>query len=222
MNKVDERLMRLDLWDVGGKARISLNLIKSTETQVPQNIQQVFKFVGARTRSQLLFEVQGERMVVSPQDWLLFIDGKWKKLTTPAEIDDYVERKTVGPLFVIDEVVREDGRQVLMGTIFNSTRTGMSPVEIPLLQGASPSAFDSRSRTRDRRVSPDELDDEDEDDDDFEDSEAMPEEMRRYKRYIQKFRERYRGEIPNFNELNKSSAQWTFQNGNAAGSQNKT
>ena len=140
VNKVDERLMKLELWDIDGKAKVSLNLIKSTETSLPQNIQQIFKFVGARTRSQLMFEVNNERMLISPKDWLLFVEGKWVKLSSPESIDAYVERRLVGPLFVIDEVISEEGRQVLLGTLFNSTRTEMKPIELPLQQSAGPSS----------------------------------------------------------------------------------
>lgn len=136
--KIEERLMNLELWDVEGKVKISLNLLRSTEAWFPQNIQRNFKFVGARTRSQFVFEVDKERMLLSPQDWLLLTESGWKKLVTSEEIDDYVTRKVTGPLFVFDGVSRKDGRQVLMGTLFNATRTDMRNIEIPVQQGGTP------------------------------------------------------------------------------------
>ncbi|NGX42108.1 MAG: hypothetical protein K940chlam7_00385 [Chlamydiae bacterium] len=154
VSKIEERLMRLDLWDVAGKGKVTLNLIKSTETRIPQDVEKTFKFVGARTRSQLMFEVKDERVIISPQDWFLYIDGEWQKLTTPKEIDDYVERKTVGPLFVVDSIDRGDGHQVLMGTIFNGTRTDMKSVEIPLQQSTSPGFTTPKPDAR-RRPPPD-------------------------------------------------------------------
>lgn len=138
VKKVDERIMNLELWDVEGKGKIVLNLLKTNEAWLPQNLQQSFKFVGARTRSQFVFEVNKERMLLRPQDWLVLTDKGWKKLVTPEEIDDYVDRKMVGPLFVFDGIERKDDRQIIKGALFNSSRTEMFPVEIPLQQSGSP------------------------------------------------------------------------------------
>lgn len=138
LNKVEDRLIKFDLWDAEGRIKVPINLIKSTDIFPPFNIEKDFKFMGSRTRSQFMFEVNNERILISPKDWFLYINNAWKKLTTPQEIDDYVNRKTVGPLFIVDDIVREDGRQVLFGTIFNSSRTEMKPIEIPLQQSGSP------------------------------------------------------------------------------------
>lgn len=137
VKKVDERLVNFELWDVDGKAKMALNLLKSNETWGPQNIQQNFKFVGARTRSQFVFEINKERMLLSPHDWLVLTEEGWKKLVTPEEIDDYVNRKLTGTLFVFDGISKKDDRQVLLGTIFNSARTEMQNVELPVQQGIS-------------------------------------------------------------------------------------
>ena len=140
VKKIDDRVMNLELWDAGGKGKIALNLIKANEAWLPQNLEQNFKFVGARTRSQFVFEVNNERMLLSPHDWLLLSDGVWKKLKTPQEIDDYVERRTTGPLFVFDNIERKEDRQVINGTLFNAARTEMVNMELPLQQGANSAA----------------------------------------------------------------------------------
>jgi hypothetical protein len=137
INKIEDRIMKLDFWDVDGQAKISLNLIKSMEAWIPQSIQKEFSFIGARTRSQFLFEINKERMTLSPLDWILRTEKGWKKLTTVQDIDDYVERKITGPLFVFDGVEKRDGKQVLLGTLFNKTRTEIKSIEVPMQQGAS-------------------------------------------------------------------------------------
>lgn len=143
VKKVDERLINFELWDVDGKAKVVLNLLKSNENWTFQNIQQNFKFVGARTRSQFVFEINKERMLLSPHDWLVLTTEGWRKLSSSEEIDDYVNRKLTGTLFVFDGVSRKDDRQVLLGTIFNPSRTDMQPIEIPVHQGsANPGAIE--------------------------------------------------------------------------------
>lgn len=162
VKKIDDRVMNLELWDVDGKGKISLNLVKVNEPWVPQNLEQNFKFIGARTRSQFVFEINKERMLLSPNDWLLLSGTTWKKLVTPQEIDDYVERKTVGPLFVFDKVERKDDRQVVIGTLFNSARTEMVTVEFPLQQSkgkrananGKASEAEKRQKTKETNPSP--------------------------------------------------------------------
>lgn len=132
VRKVDERILNLELWDVGGKGKISLNLVKSNEQWVPKNLEDSFKFLGARTRSQFIFEIQNERTFLSPHDWLVLTDGEWKKLITPQDIDDYVQRKIVGPLFIFEGIEKHDDKQVISGTLFNTSRTEMVPMELQL------------------------------------------------------------------------------------------
>lgn len=139
VKKVDERIMNLELWDVDGKGKIILNLVKANEAWMPQNLEQSFVFVGARTRSQFIFEIDDERVLLSPQDWLVLIEGAWKKLKTPEEIDAYVERKTIGALFVFDGLERRDDKQVIIGSLYNGSRTEKVVIELALQQSSQPS-----------------------------------------------------------------------------------
>lgn len=137
VKKIEDRIMNLELWDVDGKGKIVLNLIRSNEAWTPKNLEEQFKFIGARTKSQLIFEVKEERMLLRPNDWLVLTETGWKKLETPDEIDQYVERKLVGPLFVFDQIERKDDRQVISGTLFNAARTEMMPMELSLQQNVT-------------------------------------------------------------------------------------
>lgn len=181
VKKIEDRLMNLELWDPEGKGKIALNLLKSSEVQTPVNIQQNFKFVGARTRSQFVFEIGGERMLLSPHDWLLMTKDGWIKLQTPEEIDSYVDRNVTGPMFVFDGVERKDDHLSLIGTVYNASRTDKQPVEIPLQQnapaGGAPGKGEERGHgghhgkkpgmNQSNHRTPPEMDDDD--DDDFDD-----------------------------------------------------
>lgn len=137
VRKSDDRLMTFELWDVEGKGKVTLNLIKSSEPWMAhhaQTIQHLFKFVGARTRTQYVFEVNQERMVISPSDWLLLTQEGWKKLAKADEIDDYVKRKLSGVLFVFEGLARKEDKQVMLGTLYNTSRTDFQTIELPLQQ----------------------------------------------------------------------------------------
>lgn len=140
VRKIEERVMTFDLWDEEGKNKIALTLLKAVEPWMPQTVQQSFKFVGARTRSQCIFEVNNERVLLRHQDWLLMTDNGWQKLSTVEEIDDYVNRKLKGVLFIFDGITKKDDKQLLVGTIFNASRTEMETIELAAQQG-TPSKF---------------------------------------------------------------------------------
>jgi len=114
VKKIDERLMNLEIWDQEGKNRMTLNLLKSAEAPIPPAIQQSFKFIGARTRSQYVFEINQERMLLMPKDWLLLTDQGWIKLSTVEEIDNFVNRKMTGPLFIEDDAICIERRIILI------------------------------------------------------------------------------------------------------------
>ncbi len=151
VKKVDERVLNLELWDVGGKGKITLNLVKSNEQWVPKNLEEGFKFLGARTRSQFIFDIQNERTFLSPHDWLVFTDGEWIKLTTPQQIDDYVQRRIVGPLFIFEGIEKHDDKQVISGALFNSSRTEMVPMELQLQPSAQPTHTQLAKKQRDEK-----------------------------------------------------------------------
>jgi len=137
IKKIDDKLMNFELWDAEGKNKVVLNLLKSNESVVPPTLMASFHFLGAKTLSQFVFEINKERMTLTPQDWLLYIDKGWRKLTTPEEIDAYVDRKTLGYLFVFDAVEKRDDKQVMVGTLFNRARSDSQSVELVMQQSGT-------------------------------------------------------------------------------------
>ena len=122
LRKIDERLLRFDLWDGEGKARVTVNMIKSTEMwRFPKGTN--IRFAGARTRSQAILEFDEQRIIVGPHEWLLRTEQGWGKLTTIEQIDDYVEGRIIGELFVCEGVVKEEGQQLFRGRVYSPMRS---------------------------------------------------------------------------------------------------
>lgn len=130
VKKLDERMLTFDLWDAEGKNKLTLNLLKSNEQWSPESLQSEFKFVASRTRSQFVFEINGERVLLKPQDWLVQTENGWKKLSTPEEIDDYVSRKISGPMFIFNGIVKNEDHQAISGILYSHNRTEIESVEL--------------------------------------------------------------------------------------------
>jgi hypothetical protein len=175
INKIEERIMNCDLWDPDGKQKLRLNLLKSMESWIPQNLERQFRFVGAHTRSQYAFELNKQRMILSPDDWLLHTTEGWVKLDTLEQIDKYVNRVLSGTLFVFEGIGNDGQQQVIEGRMFNASRTEGREMQIPIqkamagLQGAvsnQPGVVKASD------------DDEDDDEEDDEDDDEFPEPYR--------------------------------------------
>ncbi len=131
VKKISEKNILFELWDPEGKSKITLNLPKSQEAWAP-HAQIDFKFIGARTRSQCILEIGGERVSLRPQDWLILTNFGWQKISQEEDIDDYVSRRLIGPLFVFDKIMKKEERHLLFGTLYNGTRSAYKNIELPL------------------------------------------------------------------------------------------
>lgn len=138
VKKIDERIMSLELWDAEGRTKVAINLLKSGEAWNTQIVQQAFVYEGARTRRQFIFEINGERVFLSPNDWLLLTAEGWKNLKDPKQIDDYVNRRITGTLFVFLGIERHEGKQLLVGELYSPARSDMQKIELVVLPGAKP------------------------------------------------------------------------------------
>ncbi len=155
IKKVDERIMRLKLWDESGRATMTLHLAKSMEMWTPQQIEQSFKFVGSRTRKQSILEINEERLFLSPFDWLIQTKSGWQKLATEQEIEQYVNGMLNGELFIFDGIKKRGGQQCLVGHLFNRSRSVLQEIELPLQRSEAPISTNSRKAKREEiRIPP--------------------------------------------------------------------
>ena len=134
LKKVNEKVMNFELWDSEGKGKIVLNLIRTQEHEKTPDLLNEFKFVGAKTWAQFIVEAQSNRLVLKPHDWLVLTGEGWHKIESPDEVDDYVNQRLKGPLFILDKMVKKNGRQTLIGQLFNSSRTQCQIVDLPAPQ----------------------------------------------------------------------------------------
>ncbi len=141
VKKIDEKVMSFELWDCEGKSKLMLSLIRMRDYDPFPEITQEFKFVGAKTWAQFIVECRSQRFILKPHDWLILTREGWHKINSPDEVDDFVNQKLTGPLFILDKMTKQNGRQVLLGHLFNATRTEIKEVELPAAQSPLANAY---------------------------------------------------------------------------------
>jgi len=131
VKKIEEKIISFELWDPEGRGKILLSLIRMKDHIGMPNLSQEFKFVGAKTWAQFIVECRtGERMTLKPHDWLVLTQEGWIKLDHAQQVDAFVEQSLTGPLFILEKMDKKNGRQVLLGHLFNTTRTEVESVEL--------------------------------------------------------------------------------------------
>ncbi len=128
--KADDKSMQFEIWDVEGRTRVPLTLVRSPVHELMPDISQEFKFIGAKTWAQFLLECRGARMVLRLGDWLLLTEEGWQKIDSAEKLDAFVDRKLSGALFVLDKWEKREGRQQLLGHLFNRDRTEVQEIEL--------------------------------------------------------------------------------------------
>lgn len=134
VKKIDERLMCFDLWDEHGQKKMPLTLLKSNEAWSKEAFMRSFHFLGARTKTQCVCEMDEQRLLLQPNDWLLLTEEGWQKILTEEEIDAFVDRKKQGVLLVFDGVQKQGEHQVLQATLFSTSRAFMEEMSFSIQQ----------------------------------------------------------------------------------------
>ncbi|WP_108896867.1 hypothetical protein [Chlamydia serpentis] len=140
VKRIDDKVMIADLWNVGGTQRQTISLVKGLPSpiEVSEVIREV-EFIGMRSWSKPIIIAGGQRLILSPDDWILRTATGWEKLARSDQIENYVSGKVSGPLLVFEKLEKDFRGFVLRGHMFNAQRTLVETISLPLKQGFEPS-----------------------------------------------------------------------------------
>ncbi|WP_375793826.1 hypothetical protein O1W69_01865 [Chlamydia sp. 12-01] len=141
VKRIDEKVMVIELWNVGGTSHQSMSLVKTMSSPIEiAEIVKEFEFVGMRSWSRPIIQAGEQRMILSPDDWVVYTGKTWEKIARKEQLEDYLSGKTQGPLLVFDKLEKDSREFVVRAHVFNAQRTLVESVTLPLKQG-----FDSGS-----------------------------------------------------------------------------
>ncbi|WP_100934356.1 hypothetical protein [Candidatus Chlamydia corallus] len=136
VKRIDDKVMIADLWNVGGTQRQTISLVKGLPSPIEINeIVREIEFIGMRSWSKPIVLVGGQRLILSPDDWILRTATGWEKLSKAEQIQDYLTGRATGPLLVFEKLEKDLRGFVLRGHMFNAQRTLVETISLPLKQG---------------------------------------------------------------------------------------
>lgn len=137
LKKSEEKVAHIDVWNCDGRGHLAMTLMRYKECWQPERLIGAMKLVGARSWSRFILDSSGERIEVSPNDWLIQLDGSWQKIESVEEIEAVVSGELTGELLIIDKIERREGRTVLQANLFSPLHGELSTLTLPLVQGFS-------------------------------------------------------------------------------------
>lgn len=117
---INSENLEIDAWDEKGFYPLHLNLTKKTASLLKMD--EVITAMRFRNSSGLSCMVGKKRMLIKPGDWLVKTSHGWHKLRKASEIDDFLQHKLQGDLFVVDSFDKEMDKTVVKGQLFDDRR----------------------------------------------------------------------------------------------------
>lgn len=127
---ITPRGIELQAWDESGFYPMN---VKISSQQLPKGafkLEEIFSSMRPRTASRLSCLLGKRRVVLKEGDWWLKTPAKWHNLKTVSEIEDFLQHKIQGELFIFDQMDTEKGKIVMKGRLFDTMRTQMTPVAL--------------------------------------------------------------------------------------------
>lgn len=124
--------LEFELWSSDGTEKIDLFVEKRATPPLNQSMAHVFSCLRQRTASRVSCRIENKLAILKVGDWVFHSPSGWRVVKSLREVDDILEFRSKGTLFVFDGIERSDGRALFLGTLFNLMRTQVENVKIPI------------------------------------------------------------------------------------------
>ncbi len=122
INRIEPQSLMVTIFDVTGRHQHEIALTLSRAHPISSKLSSL-KYIGAKSPKKWLFKDAKTRLCIEPGDWLLNVGHKWEKINSIEAMDRYIQKINLGELFVVKEFKDDQGKKVLVGDLFNSSRT---------------------------------------------------------------------------------------------------
>lgn len=126
--------MDWELWDTSGLEKVKVSQMKEKVSGISLRVEEIFTRMRQRTSSRVSCQVDNKAVILKKGDWLIHTSAGWFILRSLKEVETVLDFKVKGELFVFDGLEKVDGKAVFCGTLFDTMRTQMQPVRLPVIQ----------------------------------------------------------------------------------------
>lgn len=121
-------------WDCEGMESVMLSFKREKESPIALRIEDVFTKLRKRTSSRISCRIDNRAKILKEGDWLVHTSTGWHTVKHYYEVEALLNLEILGDLFIFDGIQTVDGKEIFTGSLFNSMRTEMKPIRLPLSQ----------------------------------------------------------------------------------------
>lgn len=132
VKSISSKGIEMEAWDETGFYSYYVKLQRQGPAKVNEKLETVFSSGRLQTSSQISCVLGKRRVILKPGDWLLKNGKGWHNLKKVDEIEDCLQHKIKGELFLFEGMEKEQGKIIIKGHIFDEMRTQIQPVSIPI------------------------------------------------------------------------------------------
>jgi len=166
---IDQRSILFDLWNEEGSSHVIATLMRRSDTfdtKMPP-----MRLVGALSKKRWIAEIQGKRVVLAPDDWIVLTSNGYTRIDSSEQLDAYIEGRLSGGLLAFSGIEKIQGESCLVGSFFNSSRSQQDSIAVSLYK-----SWERKDAAPARAIEEEDddeffFDDEEFDDDEFDDEE---------------------------------------------------
>jgi hypothetical protein len=130
VKNIDQRSITFDLWNDDGSSHVIAALMRRSDTfdaKMPP-----MRLVGALSKKRWIAEIQGKRIVLAPDDWIVLTSNGYTRIDSPEQLDAYIEGRLSGGLLAFSGIEKIQGESCLVGSFFNSSRSQQDSIAVSL------------------------------------------------------------------------------------------
>jgi hypothetical protein len=129
---ITARQLEVEVWDENGfyPAVIKADLQSSLKNGNKNEL--IGCTARLRSSSQITCMLGKRRLIIKEGDWILKSGKSWKILRRSKDIDDCINHKMIGELFVFDCLEKQQGKLFIKGRLFDEMRTSVQIINIPV------------------------------------------------------------------------------------------
>lgn len=152
---VSGKAIEIEIWDETGFCPLQLKIEMEKQSHFQPKPEMMPSSIRMRSGTQVSCAFGKRRVILKQGDWLIKTSTGWKNLRRIEEIEQYLQHRLKGELFIFDAIEKEQGRPVLKGHLFDETRTHMQPLTLPIEIDKNPGKASRKRKpifSKDRRA----------------------------------------------------------------------
>jgi hypothetical protein len=138
--------IELEAWDETGFYPIQIKIELEKPNRFQPKPDSMPSGIRLRNGTAISCALGKRRVILKQGDWLLKTATGWRNLRKKEEIEQYLNHRLKGELFIFDVIEKEQGRLVMKGNLFDETRTQVQPFVLPIEGDKAPGKTSRRRK----------------------------------------------------------------------------